>query len=88
MYSSCIFPVLGQFFNRLENCKKPEIQYVFQINEFVVDAPSSLHSLGRIWDIRDNTQLLMSSCCFGSQQNHLIDFMDRIQVSQAHQPNH
>lgn len=58
------------------NRKKYGMLYVFQITGFTVVAPPSLHSHRRIWDVRGNTQLLMSSSCFGSQQNHLMDFMD------------
>lgn len=61
---------------------------VFHITDFDIVVPSSFHSHWRIWDVRSNTKLLMTSCCFGSQQKHLIYFMDYIKSSLAHGPNH
>lgn len=71
------------------NCKKTRDAVCFPNNWFCCCSTfyGSLHSHGRLWDMRSNTQLLMSSCCFGSRQNHLMDFMDCIQGSQAHRPN-
>lgn len=64
-----VFPVkLSSGSINLLNLRK---LYVFQITGFAVVATSSLHSHRRAWDMKGNTQLLMS---FGSQQNHLIDF--------------